>query len=133
MPALVLVLSCAGALAGCGVKGPLEPPGGSAPAPAQRGPVTGQASSTIGASSVDSTTPNWGQAQSEASSVASSSTTTTLGLPQATSAVNITQSVGSGTATGGQPSGGRASNSGAPVKIDDIKRPNRPFFLDGLL
>ncbi|GGF79580.1 hypothetical protein GCM10007301_44520 [Azorhizobium oxalatiphilum] len=101
-PALALVLACAGTLAGCGVKGPLEPPQA-----ANGQPAPDSHSATSG--------------------------------PSATSRVNITSSVGSTTGGGGLGSSGGATgaqaggSTAAPVPLNEVKRPNKPFILDGLL
>ncbi|WP_341988161.1 lipoprotein [Azorhizobium sp. AG788] len=124
--ALILILACAGMLAGCGVKGPLEPPPKAAAGTPQAS--TGAVSGASAAAGEASSESSWNINQ--ASIVADTGTaapplSTTPPAPTASTSAGSSQQRTKSTHVGG--------TSSAPTSLDQITRPNTPFILDGLL
>ncbi|TDT91370.1 putative lipoprotein [Azorhizobium sp. AG788] len=138
IPALLLVLACAGTLAGCGVKGPLEPPGGTKTGTTQTGAAQPAAAGTPAASTAAAApvTPAaepsptaWAEQSDAGRSTSTSSANSSAPTPTvATTTTNTTRST-----TGSASGGAKGSITSAPVSLDKIQRPDRPFILDGLL
>ncbi|BAF90658.1 hypothetical protein AZC_4660 [Azorhizobium caulinodans ORS 571] len=138
IPALLLVLACAGTLAGCGVKGPLEPPGGTKTGTTQTGAAQPAAAGTPAASAAAAApmTPAaepsptaWAEQSDAGRSTSTSSANSSAPTPTvATTTTNTTRST-----TGSASGGAKGSITSAPVSLDKIQRPDRPFILDGLL
>lgn len=138
IPALLLVLACAGTLAGCGVKGPLEPPGGTKTGTTQTGAAQ-PAAAGIPAASTAAAAPvtpaaepsptAWAEQSDAGRSTSTSSANSSAPTPTvATTTTNTTRST-----TGSASGGAKGSITSAPVSLDKIQRPDRPFILDGLL
>lgn len=143
IPALLLVLACAGTLAGCGVKGPLEPPGGTKTGTTQTGaaqpaaagtPAAGTpaASAAAAAPMTPAAEPSptaWAEQSDAGRSTSTSSANSSAPTPTvATTTTNTTRST-----TVSASGGAKGSITSAPVSLDKIQRPDRPFILDGLL
>ncbi len=137
--ALILVLACAGALAGCGVKGPLEPPPKAAGAGAPQAAASA-ASPAAAASSDAGSDSTWGTNQANmlaetgtAASPLSASPAPPVITQGATAAAATGMPTGSASGSGSGTKSHAGSTSTAPTSLDKIQRPNTPFILDGLL
>ena len=134
--ALILVLACAGSLAGCGVKGPLEPPpkaaAGSPQAGSQGGTQPLAANAAPAASSDVASDSAWSVNQS--TMVAQTGTATAplaaAPPPMAAAPATVTGSSSGGAQHSRTHVGGTST---APTSLDQVTRPNKPFILDGLL
>lgn len=136
--ALILVLACAGTLAGCGVKGPLEPPpkaasgGPQASAPAGGVAPVAAANGAPADASEPASVSTWNVNQSAmvAQTGTAAAPLSAAPTPMSGAPATLTGSSSGGSQQGKTHTGVRST---APTSLDQVTHPNTPFILDGLL